>query len=454
MSRKDEVEVVASFQAPGELSPLKKMPFWKKPFFLKGLILGSLFGVVVFFLVHVKKNNVPHATSVPSTPPLPSHATGVSKNPEYQRKISMLNRERAELAVRTGQSSVPTAGGDEKAGEGEIGNTLTKASRPPDSPPHGSSGESLRRSERRRAYEAARSTEEASVDKEISGILSTWSGAGGGMTVLYAPKATRDLREKTPGTKPSSGSSGKPKKNIPIIPAGKILYGRIINELNSDHPGPVLAQAVGGKFDGVKFLGSFQRDHGALVIKFDRVIYTDGETDSIGAYAVSPGTKLRSGLATDVNHHYLYRYGALLGAAFLQGFGESAMYANSTSYPSTFGTPVIGFNGMTLLQQSEMGIGQAGMMLSGNAMNAFNRPTTVKVAANTPVGLMIVAETGQKLPKESSSGGNTPAKPGLVNAPVPSIVPQPGYPATPMMGGYPGYGGGYGYGMPMMPMMP
>ena len=91
-------------------------------------------------------------------------------------------------------------------------------------------------------------------------------------------------------------------------------------------------------------------------------------------------------------------------------------------------------------------------MLSGNAMNDFNRPTTVKVAANTPVGLMIVAETGQKLPKETSSGGTSQAKPGLVNAPVPSMVPQPGYPAMPMTGGYPGYGGGYG--MPMMPMMP
>ena len=451
MSGKDDVEVIGSFSSPGELSPLKKIPFWKRPVFLIGLVAGSLLGVIVFYFVHSKKNGVPHATSVVSAPPLPAGASGVSKSPEYQRKISLLNKERAELAVRNGQSSVPTVGGNEKAGD--INNPETKAPPVQPTPPHPPSGEATRQTAIRRAYDAARTAEVASVDKEISGILSTWSGAGGGMTVLSVPKASGSgPRETSPAAKRKSGSSGKPGKNIPIIPAGKILYGRIVNELNSDRPGPVLAQAVGGKFDGVKFLGSFQRNNGALVIKFSRVIYPDGETDSIGAYAVSPGTKLRSGLETDVNNHYLYRYGSLLASAFMQGFGQAAMYSNSTSYPSSFGTPVIGFNGMTLMQQTEMGLGQAGMMLGGQAMNAFNTPPTVKVAANTPVGLMIVAETGQKMPKSSSSAGNAPAKPGLVTAPGPSMVPQPGYPQPMMGGGYPGYGGGYG--MPMMPMMP
>jgi intracellular multiplication protein IcmE len=453
MAKKDDVEVIGTFQIPGDVSPPKKVPFWRKPVFVKGLIAGAILGIIVVFFVHERKSSVPHATSVVSAPPLPSQSGGVSKNPEYQRKIAILNKERAELAVRNGQSSVPTVGGDEKAGD--IGREEKNAP-PPALPPPGSSGQSIeskRMEERMRAYDAARTVEVASVDKELGGILSTWSGAGGGMAVLAAPKTAGSAvtaRETSPGAKRKS--PGKPGKGLPIIPAGKILYGRIVNELNSDRPGPVLAEAVGGKFDGVKFLGSFQRDNGALVIKFDRVIYPDGQTDSIGAYAVSPGTKLRSGLETDVNNHYLYRYGSLLASAFMQGFGQAAMYSNSTSYPSSFGTPVIGFNGMTLMQQTEMGLGQAGMMLGGQAMNAFNTPPTVKVAADTPVGLMIVAETGQKLPKSSSSNGNVPAKPGLVNAPGPQMVPQPGYPQPMMGGGYPGYGGGYG--MPMMPMMP
>ncbi len=455
MGSSDDVEIVGHFKLGSGDSPppSRKTPGWgwKSKIVFVGIPI-LIFGAVIFFTHRAKSG--PRQAVVPSAPALTSDATGVSDSPEYRRKIHISNEMEARQAIRSGQSSVPAVGGE--SGKSETLALAAPVSREqPSGTPAERNREALERQrdqKMRQALLSARSAEESAVDKEVGGVLSTWSGGGENLSVL-AVRKNRTVPEAGTIAKPSGTKSGtpSPKKNIPIIPAGKILYGRIINELNSDHPGPVLAQAVEGKFDGVKFLGSFQRDHGALVIKFDRVIYKDGETDSIGAYAVSPGTKLRSGLETDVNHHYLYRYGALLGAAFLQGFGQAAMYANSTAYPSTFGMPVIGFNGMTLLQQSEMGLGQAGMMLSGNAMNAFNRPTTVKVASDTPVGLLIVAETGQKLPKESS-GGSTQPKPGLVNAPVPSMVPQPGYPASPMTGVYPGYGGGYG--MPMMPMMP
>jgi intracellular multiplication protein IcmE len=453
MGRNDDVEIVGQFKiGSGDAPPpARKSPGGKSKILFIGIALLIVLGVIL--LTHRAKNGTRQAV-VPSAPAPASDAGGVSNNPEYRRKVHVSNEREARKAAMSGQSSVPAVGGEEKKDE-----TLALAGTVARSQPEGiPTGQNRETTERQREQEesqallSARSAEESELDKEVGGILSTWSGGGENLSVL----AVRKTKSGTPaGIHAGSGKakSGTPasRKNIPIIPAGKILYARIVNELNSDHPGPVLAQVAGGRFDGVKFLGSFQRDHGALVIKFDRVIYKDGETDSIGAYAVSPGTKLRSGLETDVNHHYLYRYGALLASAFLQGFGQSAMYSNSTAYPSTFGMPVIGFNGMTLLQQSEMGLGQAGMMLSGNAMNAFNRPTTVKVASDTPVGLLIVAETGQKLPKESS-GGSTQPKPGLVNAPVPSMVPQPGYPASPMTGVYPGYGGGYG--MPMMPMMP
>ncbi|MHB1287350.1 MAG: hypothetical protein ACYCYP_12520 [Leptospirales bacterium] len=51
---------------------------------------------------------------VPSAPPLPEREAGVSSNPEYRRKIDLLNRERIVQAEKTGQSSVPEVGGEEK----------------------------------------------------------------------------------------------------------------------------------------------------------------------------------------------------------------------------------------------------------------------------------------------------------------------------------------------------
>ena len=51
---------------------------------------------------------------VPSAPPLPEREAGVSSNPEYRRKIDLLNRERIVQAEKTGQRSGPEAGGEEK----------------------------------------------------------------------------------------------------------------------------------------------------------------------------------------------------------------------------------------------------------------------------------------------------------------------------------------------------
>ena len=269
--KKDDVEVIGAFPPPELGSSVKKIPFWKKPAFVKGAAAGVLLGGIVIFFVHFKKNSIPHTPSVVSAPPLPENAGGVSKNPEYRRKIAQLNRERTLNASRNGQSVVPTLGGDDKAGEISAGEAKTSSS--PDVSPRRDSRKSRKQRVKLRAYEASRTAEVASVDKEISGILATWSGAGDGLAVLSPPKSSiRSGREISSGVKRTSEAAGLPKKKIPVIPAGKILYGRIVNELNSDHPGPVLAQAVGGKWDGVKFLGSFQRDHGALVIKFDRVL--------------------------------------------------------------------------------------------------------------------------------------------------------------------------------------
>ncbi|WP_053764667.1 DotG/IcmE/VirB10 family protein [Leptospirillum ferriphilum] len=325
MARKDDVEILGQFQlGSSEPPPVRKIPFWKKKLFLTFALIVSVAGIGLF--VHEKQHpSGVRQAAVPSAPALSNDRDGVSRNPEYRRKIDELNRERTSQAIRTGQSSVPTLGGGDRKTE-----SLSLSNPGPGGQSSGNgkqvptpSEAKNRMQEERQAIRTARTEEEAAVGKEIGGVLSTWSTAGDNLGLLAA-NVSKPVKSRAAGGKTGNSVKGVSKtgKNIPIIPAGKILYGRIINELNSDHPGPVLAQAVGGKFDGVKFLGSFQRDHGALVIKFDRVIYKDGETDSIGAYAVSPGTKLRSGLETEVDHHYLYRYGALLGPPFSRDSGS------------------------------------------------------------------------------------------------------------------------------------
>lgn len=445
---KDDVEILGTIRPGGGDPPPPKKKSKKRKLWM---IVGGLLGVVlmIFFVHRATTTKKPVPLPAMNTP-LQKPGTVVSSNPEYRQKLAQQNALAVRTAEKSGSSVLPTLGADtgNKDSLKELTN-LEKSKKVSPPPPPDPEIERERRDEaeaRQRIQEAKIKSEDAAVTGEMRTVLSTWATQGEGLAVIAVAKST--------GSAPGVGSKGAPApkgtpaaatKNVPIIPSGKILYGVVVNTLDSDNPGPVLVQAVGGRFDGTKFLGSFQRNHGKLTIQLNRVIYPDGESDSIGAYVVSPGAKLRSGLETDVDHHYLYRYGGLLASAFLQGFGQAAMYSNSTAYPSAYGTPIIGFNGMTFLQQSELGMGQAGMMLGSTAMNAFNRPTTVKLAANTPVGILIVAETGQKLPKEPAPAAAVPAR--SPAAPVPSMVPQPGYPMTPMSP----YGG---YGMPMMPMMP
>ena len=69
---------------------------------IKGFEAGMYKGAGVEMAVGVSSSGVP-------VPALPPDATGVSKNPEYQKKISILNKNQTE--------SVPTVGGDgEEAG--------------------------------------------------------------------------------------------------------------------------------------------------------------------------------------------------------------------------------------------------------------------------------------------------------------------------------------------------
>ena len=448
---KDDVEILGTIRPGGGDPPPPKKKSKKRKGWM--IVVGLLVIASMIFFVHRATTTKKPVPLPAMAPPLQKPGTVVSNNPEYRKKLAQQNALAARTAEKSGSSVLPTLGADtgNKDSLNEL-TTLEKSKKVSPPPPPDPEIERERREEaeaRRRIRAAKIKSEDAAVTGEMRTVLSTWATQGEGLAVIAVAKSTRSA--------PGVGSSGSPapkgtsaaaKKKVPIIPAGKILYGVVVNTLDSDNPGPVLVQAVGGRFDGTKFLGSFQRNHGKLTIQLNRVIYPDGESDSIGAYVVSPGAKLRAGLETDVDHHYLYRYGGLLASAFLQGFGEAAMYSNSTAYPSAYGMPIIGFNGMTFLQQSELGMGQAGMMLGSQAMNAFNRPTTVKLAANTPVGILIVAETGQKLPKEPAPAAAVPARsPAAPAAPVPSMVPQPGYPMTPMSP----YGG---YVMPMMPMMP
>lgn len=287
---------------------------------------------------------------------------------------------------------------------------------------------------------------------------------------FVSPPLVNYVEKKKPKSKKKNGQSNtnplrkagnQPKAvNIPdyiqaLLKPGRVYYGKIDSKVNSDVPGPVLASVESGKLTGARLLGGFTKAHDYVVIKFSSITMPNGDVYPLEAYAVD-AKNMEDGLAGNVDHHYLSRYGALLAGSFLYGFGQAEMYAGGAGTVTQFGTPVFVPNTSTLISQSMMGLGTAGQMVSNLTSQGFNRPSTVTVPKGQAVGILIIRAGAAK-----KSG--IPAKQGqpvAVSAPQPT-QPQPppmtGY--SPMMTGSPNgmMGGGMngmGGGMPMMPMMP
>lgn len=184
---------------------------------------------------------------------------------------------------------------------------------------------------------------------------------------------------------------------ITILPRrGAILYAVMDTALNSRQPGPAMATVVSGRFQGARLLGGFSDEHDRLVIKFATLVpYKKGKAGSITAYAIDPKTT-EAAVATSVNHHYFARWGGLLAANFLSGYGQAVANSGATSVTGTGvgGVAVTTHSTYTTQQELIQAAGQTGQAVANVLQQNFNEPATVRVAAGTPVGVLIINTGG------------------------------------------------------------
>ncbi|ODN43858.1 TrbI/VirB10 family protein [Piscirickettsia litoralis] len=191
---------------------------------------------------------------------------------------------------------------------------------------------------------------------------------------------------------------GKEDSAAVIEKAGTILFAVLDTQLNSDQPGtPVMATIVQGKFKNGKLLGSFKREGEKLVISFDRMSLSQiNHSISIRAYAIN-ATTAQNALASDVDHHYLLRYGGLFASAFLQGFGEYFSQTSSNLCGGSTTCIITGDQSSTESNQTTKkalysGLGQVGSTLAGKASSGFNRPPTVTLNQGIGMGILFMSD--------------------------------------------------------------
>lgn len=196
-----------------------------------------------------------------------------------------------------------------------------------------------------------------------------------------------------------------------MIKSGTIFFATLDTSVNSDEPGPILATIVSGTYKGSKLIGSIQQSpeipgsNGptALIISFNTMnVPFIANSIGISAVAIDPDTA-RTALASDVDHHYVQRYGSLFASSFLEGWGESISQAGTNITVSPFGGTSSTAPTLTAGQQVAAGLGQVGQSWGQELGDTFNRQNTVTINAGIAMGILFLSDV--------SSAGNTSTLP-------------------------------------------
>lgn len=169
--------------------------------------------------------------------------------------------------------------------------------------------------------------------------------------------------------------------------AGDLLVGQLINGLNSDAPSPVaLVEVLSDPLKGAQITFTPQYLDSTIMYASEQLSYLDNY-GSLSAIIVTPDENLTTGFHTDVDHHTLQKWAAII----MHGVGKG-----TGSYIKTLGGTVA-VNGQTVIQDNEFDPLRLGLASVGGVAESatssvekyIDRPSTVTAASREIVGIYI-----------------------------------------------------------------
>lgn len=353
--------------------------------------------------------NVGGAPDIKSVP-------GTSDSKKHTDLVQEANRKQAEAAVRNGGSAIPrltnqvdpnqqnpfdlvepkadtprTASIDTRV---EPPRTVNRAPTPvqaPVAPARVEKNDELIKKEER-------------MREVMLGLMSSWRPVGQAMyQEPSAPKEAAQTGAGGAGAAAGTGAGslgGTTTSSTPkaaAVKAGSILSAVVMTAVNSDEPGPVLAQVVSGPYAGARMLGAFQRPDTAekVILTFSTFTIPGAPVSyPIQAYAVDPQSA-RTALASDVDHHYLSRYGSLMAASFMKGYSQAVAQSGTTQ------TASVGMGGVSTTTQypslngkekALVALGEVGTAVGEAMKENFKRPITITLDSGTAIGVLFMAD--------------------------------------------------------------
>lgn len=233
------------------------------------------------------------------------------------------------------------------------------------------------------------------VEAQLMGYLNQWKPSVASQERDYTGQDIEKISANT-----STGSSNsltnvssvQGNGGATLVRAGTIIPGVLISGLNSDTPGPVLAQIVSGKLKGARLMGEMKASDSGIVIQFTKLsMIGQPKTFEINAYAIDPNTTSTS-LASDVNNHYFLRYGLGLAAAFVSGYGEAVSNQGTTTTVGAMGNVTQTQGNLDNAQITKSAFGKVGQKLGSEIDKDSNKAPTVTVNAGSPLGILVMSD--------------------------------------------------------------
>lgn len=366
-----------------------------------------------------KGNKPAEATGAASVGPTPENITpvpGTNDSPGYNALQEKANSDAFKEAQEKGTSNVPVLTNESLANKKDIFDDLNKDNRKPiveeppviDATPVQPEQQYQAQPQAIQQPATSETTQDRqaymqSVQQQITTYINGWSAGQGFQEFNMTGQAPQQQQGagNTNGTSTGtnvqqasydSSNSSSSNKGPAFVRAGSVVPAVMLTAINSDEPGPVLAQIVTGPLKGARLIGQMVSSDQRVVVQFSSLSMPGAsQTFSISSFAIDPDTS-RTGLATDVNNHYFLRYGLGLAAAFISGYGEAVQNAGSTTTTNAFGGTTTIMGDMTHKQIAESAFGKVGQKLGSELDKETNRAPTVTVASGTSVGVLFMAD--------------------------------------------------------------
>lgn len=380
------------------------------------ILIALVFGGMTLFSSSKKTSQQGTGSASMTPPPNVRAVPGTSNSPGYTQLVKDSNSKQFEQHQTQGTSVLPTLTGDTNQGLNDvIGNAPKQPAPQPALPPPPATPQPVeqmpRASQVNGGGNGANEAEIkalANAQQQFDLYVGSWkfkpatneftyyaqrekAGSGNGDTAGNGNGGTATNVNATGSALTGTSATDTTSKGPSFVRAGTVVPAVLITPINSDTPGPILAEVTGGPLSGARLIGSFSASESQVVVKFSTLsMVGQPRSFTVQAYAVDQNTS-SPGLATDVNHHYLQKYGLLAAAAFVGGYGQAMAAQNTTTVVSPLGGATVTQGQLSNSQIAKAALGQVGDRLANQIQQSSStlKPTIKVEGPNGQGGVAI-----------------------------------------------------------------